>query len=108
MSVRATGLIPMANTADMQSSIDFYARLGLAVCGSHKDPDGQVVWAHVKCEGAELMLTRASSTVQVARQGVVFYLYCHDLVALRNQLISQRVKVSEITYPLYMPKAKSA
>ena len=106
MAARATGLIPMAHVADVQRAIDFYALLDFRVRGTHKDPDGQLVWAHVRCEGADLMLTRASDPIDPTRQGVLFYLYSLDLVALRNQLLANGVKVSVISYPVYMPKGE--
>jgi hypothetical protein len=33
-------------------------------------------------------------------------MYSPDLVALRNHLLANGVKVSEITYPEYMPKGE--
>jgi Glyoxalase/Bleomycin resistance protein/Dioxygenase superfamily len=106
MSARATGLVPMASVADVQRSVDFYALLDLRVRGSHQDPDGQLVWVHLQCEGAHLMLSHSSGPIDAAHQGVIFYLYSPDLVALRNRLLAHNVKVSEITYPLYMEKGE--
>lgn len=101
-----TGLIPMAFVADVQASIDFYALLGLGVRNTFNNPQGKLVWAHVQCEGAELMFSIASDPVIPGQQAVLFYLYSPDLVALRNHLLAQGVKVSPITYPHYMLKGE--
>ncbi len=106
MGAHATGLIPMANVADVQRSIDFYALLGLRVRNTVKNPDGQLQWAHLHCQSADLMFSHASDTIDAKRHTVVFYLYSPDLVALRNHLLAHGIKVSEITYPFYMPKGE--
>ena len=105
-TAKATGLIPMAFVADVQRSIDFYALLGLAVRNTFHNPQEQLVWAHVQCEGAELMFSIASDPVVPSQQAVLFYLYSPDLVALRNHLLAKGVKVSPITYPHYMTKGE--
>ena len=103
---RVTGLIPMAHVADVQRSVDFYKRLGMELRGSLKNSSGDLQWAHVACEQAELMLARASEPVVASQQAVLFYLYSPDLVALRDHLIAAGVRVSPITYPAYMPKGE--
>lgn len=74
--------------------------------GSLKANSGQLQWAHIPCEQAELMLTRASEPVIASQQAVLFYLYSPNLVALREHLIASGVSVSPITYPAYMPKGE--
>ena len=106
MSAKATGLVPMAGVADVQRSIDFYAQFGLALRGNHHAPDGTLVWAFIKCHGAELMLSRAENPPVPAQQSILLYLYSPDLIALREQLIAHGVTVSEITYPFYMEKGE--
>jgi catechol 2,3-dioxygenase-like lactoylglutathione lyase family enzyme len=106
MTAKATGLVPMAFVADLQRSINFYALLGLTVRGTFNNPQGKLVWAHVQCEGAELMFSQASDPVVPGQQAVLFYLYSPDLVALRDHLLTQGVEVSPITYPQYMPKGE--
>lgn len=95
----------MAKVADVQRAIDFYALLGLGLCNTVKE-HGKVVWAHVRCEGADLMFSLASDPSEAGQPGVVFYLYSPDLVALRDHLLKNGVKVSEITYPFYMTKGE--
>jgi hypothetical protein len=103
---RVTGLIPMAHAADVQRAVDFYKLLGMELRGSLKNNGGDLQWAHIGCEQAELMLTRASEPVVPSQQAVLFYLYSPNLVALRDQLIAAGVGVSAITYPEYMPKGE--
>ena len=103
---RVIGLIPMAHVADVQRAVDFYKLLGMELRGSLKNASGDLQWAHVACEHAHLMLTRASEPVIASQQAVLFYLYSPDLVALRDHLIAAGVNVSNITYPAYMPKGE--
>ena len=107
MTAKVTGLVLMAFVADVQRSIDFYALLGLSLRGTFKNPQGKLVWAHVQCEGAELMFSLASDPVIPGQQAVLFYLYSPDLVALRDHLLAQGVKALPISYPQYMPKGET-
>jgi len=103
---RVTGLIPMAHVADVRRSVDFYKLLGMEMRGSLKTSNGDLQWAHVGCEQAELMVTRATEPVVASQQAVLFYLYSPNLVVLREHLIAAGVRVSPITYPAYMTKGE--
>jgi catechol 2,3-dioxygenase-like lactoylglutathione lyase family enzyme len=103
---KVTGLIPMAFVADVQRSIDFYKLLGMEVRGQLKSSGGDLRWAHVRCEQADLMLARATEPVAPSQQAVLFYLYSPNLAALREHLIAAGIHVSAITYPDYMPKGE--
>jgi hypothetical protein len=105
-NAKATGLIPMAHVADVQRSVDFYKLLGMELRSSLKTPQGGLQWAHVACQGAELMFARASEPVVASQQAVLFYLYAPDLIGLREYLLASGVRVSAITYPDYMPKGE--
>jgi catechol 2,3-dioxygenase-like lactoylglutathione lyase family enzyme len=105
-NAKATGLIPMAHVADVQRSVDFYRMLGMELRSSLKGTDGGLQWAHVACEGAELMFARASEPVVASQQAILFYLYTPSLIALRDHLLTSGVRVSAITYPDYMPKGE--
>jgi catechol 2,3-dioxygenase-like lactoylglutathione lyase family enzyme len=98
----ATGLIPMPPVADVQRSIDFYRLLGMEVRHTFTPPGRPLQWAHVACEQAEMMFTRASEPLIPGKPVMVFYLYSPNLVALRESLLAKGVHVSEITYPPYM------
>jgi hypothetical protein len=101
-----TGLIPMAHVADVQRSVDFYKLLGMEARSSLRNSSGVLQWVHIAHEHADLMLTRASEPVVASQQAVLFYLYSPNLVALREHLIGAGVRVSQITYPEYMPKGE--
>jgi Glyoxalase/Bleomycin resistance protein/Dioxygenase superfamily len=103
---RVTGLIPMAFVADVQRSIDFYKLLGMEVRGCLKSSGGNLQWAHITCERADLMFARATEPVVPGQQAVLFYLYSPDLVTLREHLISAGIQVSAMTYPDYMPEGE--
>ncbi len=103
---RVTGLIPMAHSANVQRAVDFYKLLGMGVRGQLKSSSGDLQWAHVGCEQADLMFARASEPVVPRQQAVLFYLYSPNLVALRERLIATGVRVSPVTYPDYMPKGE--
>lgn len=52
------------------------------------------------------MLVRADEAVIASQQGVLFYLYCAELIALREHLLGSGVKVSAIKYPEHRPKGE--
>jgi len=96
----------MAHVANVQQSVDFYKLLGMEVRGSLRNSSALLQWVHVASGQAELMLTRASEPIVASEQAVLFYLYSPDLLALRQHLLNNAVKVSPITYPEYMPKGE--
>jgi hypothetical protein len=101
-----TGLVPLANVADVQRSTDFYKLLAMEMGGRLKNPNGELQWAWLANKGAQLMVSCGSEPVIAKQQRVLFYLYSPDLVALREHLLAHGVKVSEITYPEYMEKGE--
>jgi hypothetical protein len=101
-----TGLIPMAHAANLQRSVDFYKLLGMEIRGSLRNASGELQWADLVCEQAQLMLARASEPVVASQQAVLFYLYSPDLLGLREHLLATGVKVTAITYPDYMPNGE--
>jgi hypothetical protein len=96
----------MAHVADVRHAVNFYKLLGMELRGSLKTSSGDLQWAHIACERAELMLARASEPVVPSQQAVLFYLYSPNLIALREHLIAAGVRVSPITYPDYMRKGE--
>lgn len=101
-----TGLVPMAGVADVQRAADFYKLLGMEMGGRLKNPDGMLQWAWLEHQGAQLMVRRAAEPVISKQQQVLFYLYSPDVVALREHLLSNGIKVSAISHPEYMPKGE--
>jgi catechol 2,3-dioxygenase-like lactoylglutathione lyase family enzyme len=111
VDAKVTGLIPMAFVADVQRSIDFYKLLGMEVRNCLKSGSGtgsgNVQWAHVACERADLMFARATEPVVPSQQAVLFYLYSPNLVMLPEHLISAGIHVPAIIYPDCMPKGEA-
>ena len=91
---RVSGLVPFVHVGSVQRSIDFYHHLGFVVASIYRYR-GQPVWAELRSEGAELMVTTGDAIDQTG-QGVLFYLYSHDLPALRAQLAAAGVDAGEI------------
>jgi hypothetical protein len=92
---RVTGLIPFVHVEDVDRSIAFYYHLGFIVESVYKYR-GTPVWASLRSEGAELMVSTDGDAIDPADQGVLFYLYSNDLAALRGQLLAEGVDVGEI------------
>jgi hypothetical protein len=92
---RASGLIPFVHVEDVDRSIAFYYHLGFIVTSVYKYR-GRPVWAALSSEGAELMVSTDGDSVDPADQGVVFYVYSRNLVALREQLLAAAIDAGEI------------
>ncbi len=100
------GLIPLAHSADLQRTVDFYKHLGLEVRGGLRNPEGEQQWMHLSSGRADLMFSQASDPVIAGHQAVLYYLYASNLVSLREDLLAKGIKVSAITYPQYMRKGE--
>jgi catechol 2,3-dioxygenase-like lactoylglutathione lyase family enzyme len=102
-------LTAYAHVADVQRSIDFYARLGLGLRNSFED-GGVLTWAFVatpavdpNTAGARLMLARADGPIVASEQAVLFYCWTPDLRELHEELEAAGVRVGKIEHPFYMP-----
>ena len=107
-----TGLVPMIHVADPERSIAFYRLFGFEV-GNKVPPEGPPHWAWLYQpraanwkHGPNLMVARSECAIEAKEQAVLFYLYAADLVAVRNRLIAEGVKVSEISHPEYLPEGE--
>jgi predicted enzyme related to lactoylglutathione lyase len=92
---RVSRLIPFVHVEDVERSIAFYYHLGFIVASVYKYR-GTSVWAELRSEGAELMVSTDGDSIDPAGQGVLFYLYSDDLAALREQLLANGIHVGEI------------
>jgi catechol 2,3-dioxygenase-like lactoylglutathione lyase family enzyme len=92
---RVSGLVPFVHVEDVERSIAFYYHLGFIVASVYKYR-GTSVWAELRSEGAELMVSTDGDSIDPAGQGVLFYLYSDDLAALREQLLTDGIEVGEI------------
>lgn len=90
-----SGLVPFVHVAAMARSLAFYALLGLVPVDSFA-PDEEVVWAFLEGDGASLMLAQDDARIDHRAQGVLFYLYAHDLAGLRDHLVAHGVAAGEI------------
>jgi catechol 2,3-dioxygenase-like lactoylglutathione lyase family enzyme len=106
-----SGLVPMIQVGEVERSLEFYRLLGFEV-GNKVPEERGLQWAWLYApkvsdwrRGPNLMLSRSDKPVNAGIQ-VLFYLYVADLTALREQLIAAGVKVSEISYPDYLPKGE--
>jgi len=95
-------LVPFAHVADVARSIAFYRRLGFDIADS-LEVEGRTVWCFLEAADARLMLARADEPVDPKQQAVLFYLYSHDVAALREKLLGEGIAVSAITRPEHMP-----
>ena len=107
-----TGLVPMIRVADVERSAAFYRLLGFEI--GNKVPHSETPhWAWLYSPkvanwkfGPNLMLVRGRLEVKPDSELVLFYLYATHLIELRNCLIDEGVKVSEISYPEYLPEGE--
>jgi ketosteroid isomerase-like protein/predicted enzyme related to lactoylglutathione lyase len=88
-------LIPFVDVADVARSIAFYELLGFAATDTHR-VDRHLDWAALRSAGAELMLARAGEPIHPGLQGVLLYLYAHDLRALQQHLRAHGARVGAI------------
>jgi uncharacterized glyoxalase superfamily protein PhnB len=92
---RISGLIPFVHVEDVERSIAFYYHLGFLVASIYKYRE-RPVWAELRSEGAELMVSTDGDSIDPAGQGVLFYLYSNNLAALRGQMLAEGIEVGEI------------
>jgi uncharacterized glyoxalase superfamily protein PhnB len=92
---RVNGLVPFVHVEDVERSIAFYYHLGFLAASVYKYR-GTPVWAELRSEGAELMVSTDGDSVDPAGQGVLLYLYSDNLGALREQLLADGIHVGEI------------
>ena len=107
-----TGLVPMIRVADVERSAAFYRLLGFEI-GNRVPRTGRPHWAWLYApkvanwkHGPNLMVVRGHHEIRPESELVLFYLYATDLAGLRNRLIANGVKVSEIDYPEYLPQGE--
>jgi catechol 2,3-dioxygenase-like lactoylglutathione lyase family enzyme len=107
MSTPVRSLVAMPQVRSVPASIAFYRRLGFEVKNTfvpqgHTEP----TWAHLTAGRAQLMVAEGDETVTLSPQGVVFYAYCDDVAALRDELMADGVPAGPIETPFYAPKGE--
>jgi ketosteroid isomerase-like protein len=92
---RVNRLVPFVKVTDVERSVSFYSHLGFAVQSVFKYRD-RLSWAALESDGSEVMFEGTSDPIDSDRQGVLFYLYSHDLAALREQLLAAGIDAGPI------------
>lgn len=92
---RVNRLVPFVRVAEVERSVTFYHHLGFSPKEVY-EYRGQLVWAALRSEGAEIMFERSNEPVDPAGQSVLFYLYSDDLSALREQLLAAGIPAGAI------------
>lgn len=92
---RVNVLVPFVKVTDVERSVAFYHHLGFTATSVFKYRD-QLSWAALESAGAEVMFSGTSDPIDRNGQGVLFYLYAHDIGALRDQLLAAGVEAGEI------------
>lgn len=100
-------LVPFVHVASVPRSTAFYERLGFAV-GNTFTPEGdpEPTWAWLRSDRAQLMVAQADEPVDPAKQALILYVYCDDVVAYRAELLARGVAAGEIRHPFYAPRGE--
>ncbi len=101
-------VVALIHVSDLESSIDFYQRLGFEPGNKplrNSQGAATFAWLH-RGQASQIMLTLAGRPLNPSAQDVMFYLYVDDMPAYRQVLIDRGVKVGEVTYPFWSPKGE--
>jgi catechol 2,3-dioxygenase-like lactoylglutathione lyase family enzyme len=88
-------LVPFVKVTDVERSVGFYRNLGFTVQSEFKYR-GRLSWAALESDAARVMFEGTIDPIESDRQGVLFYLYSHDLTALREQLLAAGIEAGQI------------
>ena len=107
--MKPASLVPMAHVRSVERSVAFYRLLGFEE-GNRHTPEGQAepVWAWLRSGRAQLMLAAATEPVEPEKQAVLFYLYCDDVAAFREQLLQAGVEARPIPHVIGAIQADDA
>jgi DNA-binding MarR family transcriptional regulator len=98
-------LVPEMQVSDVERSLEFYARLGFVEDGRFEH-EGRLVWASMHgraVRAARIMFALADAPPEPKAQGVGFYCWSDNVVALRERLIEAGLQPSRIVHPQHMP-----
>jgi len=88
-------LVPFVRVVDVEKSVAFYQHLGFSLLEEAKYRD-RLSWALLRSGDAEIMFEGTHGPSDPDRQRVLFYLYSHDLAALRDQLVAAGINAGQI------------
>ncbi len=77
----------MAHVADVDRSVEFYTLLGFNCDSRFCIHDGITNFASLSSGKASIMLVRADAPLVPGHEGVIFYMYSPDVMALRMHLL---------------------
>jgi len=92
---RVNRLVPFVRVVDVEDSVAFYRHLGFSLQEEAKYRD-RLSWALLRSGDAEIMFEGTHGPSDPDRQRVLFYLYSHDLAALRDQLLAAGIDAGQI------------
>jgi hypothetical protein len=92
---RVSKLIPFVRVVDVERSVAFYEHLGFEVQDVARYKD-RLSWAALRSGDAEIMFEGTHGPPDPDHQRVLFYLYSHDLAALRADLLATGIEAGEI------------
>lgn len=108
MPPKAAYITTALAVADIRQSIRFYSLLGMELLDYEGKPEAPY-WARMRGEGGDLMLLLkdpVDPAPRAERERFFLYLYTERLPELREHLLANGLKVSEITHPDYMKKGE--
>jgi len=106
MAPKIIQFVPMVHAINLRTTIDFYSLLGFEPTGKQNDPEGKLVWVWLRSGNCDVMFSRADEPIDDTKQGVLFYLYTENIIAMREHLMAHAVQCSEIKRPFYMPQGE--
>ena len=92
---RVDRLVPFVRVVDVEASVAFYRQLGFSLQDEAKYRQ-RLSWALLRSGDAEIMFEGTHGPSDPDRQRVSFYLYSHDLAALRHQLVAAGIDAGQI------------
>jgi uncharacterized glyoxalase superfamily protein PhnB len=92
---RVNRLVPFVRVVNVEASVAFYRHFGFRVAEEAKYRD-RLSWASLRSGDAEIMFEGTHGPSDPDRQRVSFYLYSHDLAALRDQLLATGIDAGQI------------
>jgi catechol 2,3-dioxygenase-like lactoylglutathione lyase family enzyme len=92
---RVIQLIPFVRVVDVERSVAFYEHLGFEAHEVARYRD-RLSWASLKSGAAEIMFEGTYGPPDPDHQRVQFYLYSHDLAALRTHLLAAGIEAGPI------------
>lgn len=92
LEARVFDHVPMAHVASVDTSLEFYVKLGFVCESRFTDARQEAYFASICADAAELMLVRADGLIVAAQQAVLFYMYTASVLSLRKYLLASGLR----------------